>query len=113
MYNSKAQTEARTHPAIVNTQKALLNLWHASDPNTDISLQTPISYFDRLRIRQPGDAQFALGPHIDGGSVERWEDKGLQQVFGKLLEGRSAWKEHDPFNATPRLNAKQDMYHAS
>ncbi|KAF9559454.1 DUF1479-domain-containing protein [Agrocybe pediades] len=113
IYNSKAQTEARTHPAIVNTQKALLRLWHTSDPNTEISLQTPISYFDRLRIRQPGDAQFALGPHIDGGSVERWEDKGLQKVFGKLLQGGSAWREHDPFNATPRIEARQDMYHAS
>jgi len=35
-----------------------------------------MSYYDRLRIRKPGDSKFALGPHIDGGSLERWEDPG-------------------------------------
>ena len=73
----------------------------------------PLSYFDRLRIRQPGDSKFTLGPHTDGGSVERWEDKGLQRAFSKLLEGGSNWKNHDPFDATPRLGVIQDMYHAT
>ncbi|KAF9479392.1 DUF1479-domain-containing protein [Pholiota conissans] len=113
IYNSKAQTEARTHPSIINTQKFLLSLWHKSDPSTEVSLETPMSYFDRLRIRQPGDSKFTLGPHTDGGSVERWEDKGLQKVFSKLLEGGSNWKNHDPFDATPRLGVIQDMYHAT
>ncbi|KDR75460.1 hypothetical protein GALMADRAFT_247897 [Galerina marginata CBS 339.88] len=113
IYNSKAQTQARTHPSLITTQKFLLSLWHTSDPSTEISLNTPITYFDRLRIRQPGDAKFALGPHIDGGSVERWEDKGLQRVFGKILEGGGQWKKHDPFNVSPRIGARQDMYHAS
>ncbi|KAF8953191.1 hypothetical protein BDZ97DRAFT_1679874 [Flammula alnicola] len=113
IYNSKAQTLARTHPGLINTQKFLLSLWHASDPNSEVSLQTPVSYFDRLRIRQPGDAKFTLGPHVDGGSVERWEDKGLQKVFGNILKGGSQWKKHDPFDVTPRIGAKQDLYHAS
>lgn len=113
IYNSKSQTQARTHPAVVETQKFLLSLWHTSDSNTEVSLQTPISYFDRLRIRQPGDAKFTLGPHVDGGSVERWEDKGLQKVFGKILKGGSSWKKHDPFDVTPRIGAKQDMYNTS
>lgn len=79
-YNTKAQTSARTHPGVVATQVFLLsdpNLYHASDAHSKISLTTPISYYDRLRIRQPGDARFALGPHVDGGSLERWEDAGL------------------------------------
>jgi len=41
-----------------------------------VSTTTPVSYYDRLRIRFPGDSVFALGPHIDGGSLERWEDPG-------------------------------------
>lgn len=98
---------------MIETQKFLLSLWHTSDPNTEVSLQTPISYFDRLRIRQPGDAKFTLGPHVDGGSVERWEDKGLQKVFGNILKGGSYWKKHDPFDVTPRIGAKQDMYNTS
>ncbi|KAJ3505316.1 hypothetical protein NLJ89_g7485 [Agrocybe chaxingu] len=113
IYNSKAQVQARTHPALINAQRFLLSLWHTSDPQTEISLQTPISYFDRLRIRQPGDAKFTLGPHVDGGSVERWEDKGMQKVFGSILKGGSSWEKHDPFDATPRIGAKQDLYHAS
>jgi len=112
MYNSKAQIRARTNAALIETQKFMLSLWHTSDPSTEISLTTPISYFDRLRIRQPGDATFTLGPHIDGGSFERWEDPGYRACFGKILQGGSRWREHDPFDATPRIHAKQDLYNA-
>lgn len=113
LYNSQSQIQARTHPALVETQRFLLSLWHTSDPSTEISLNTPISYFDRLRIRQPGDSKFTLGPHIDGGSVERWEDPGYRACFGKILEGGSSWREHDPFDVSPRIHAQQDLYHAS
>ncbi|KAI0051476.1 DUF1479-domain-containing protein [Auriscalpium vulgare] len=110
IYNSAAQTRARTHPALITTQRALLQLWHTSDAGSPVSLRTPVAYFDRLRIRTPGDRSFVLGPHIDGGSVERWEDPGFRACFGRILEGR--WREHDPFDASPRIDAKQDLYHA-
>jgi hypothetical protein len=77
-----------------------------------VDLSTPISYFDRLRIRTPGDTSFTLGPHIDGGSIERWEDKAFRRVWSKVLEGGSKWKQHDPFDASPRLDANQDLYNA-
>ncbi|KAF5363227.1 hypothetical protein D9758_008386 [Tetrapyrgos nigripes] len=109
-YNTKSQVLARTHPSILDTQRKLLRLWKASDPSTEISLNTPISYFDRLRIRHPGDQTFTLGPHIDGGSIERWEDPGYRSCFQKILEGR--WREHNPFDASPRIHAKQDLYNA-
>ncbi|KAH8982918.1 DUF1479-domain-containing protein [Lactarius hatsudake] len=111
IYNSEAQTRARTHPALLQTQRALLQLWHASDPQAKLSLGTPISYYDRFRIRLPGDRSFVLGPHIDGGSLERWEDLGFRACFGAILSGR--WRDHDPFDAAPRLHACQDLYHAA
>jgi hypothetical protein len=49
---------------------ALNNIWHASE-EAAIDLSTNVTYCDRLRIRQPGDTSFALGEHVDGGSVER------------------------------------------
>jgi len=112
IYNSKAQIAARTHPAIIETQRFLLSLWHSSSPTADVELSTPISYFDRLRIRTPGDTSFNLGPHVDGGSVERWEDTGFRKVWGKILEGGSGWKNHDSFDASPRLDVNQDLYNA-
>ena len=69
------------------------------------------------------------GPHIDGGSVERWEDPSMSHLtarvvlsdltgeftilayrkcFSKLLT--PFWREHDPFDATYRLDAIMDMY---
>ena len=111
IYNSGAQTRARTHPALLQTQRAILQLWHSSDPEACLSLGTPISYHDRFRIRHPGDRSFVLGPHIDGGSLERWEDPGFRACFGAILGGR--WREHDPFDAAPRLHACQDLYHAA
>ena len=38
--------------------------------DTSVSL----SYTDRFSVCQPDDAGFAFGAHIDGGSVEGWED---------------------------------------
>lgn len=111
IYNSSAQTRARTHPALVNTQRALLELWHMSDPSTRASMRTPISYYDRFRIRVPGDRLFTLGPHIDGGSLERWEDPGYRRCWSNILGG--TWREHDPFDVSPRIGAKQDLYHGT
>ncbi|TIA91080.1 hypothetical protein E3P99_01260 [Wallemia hederae] len=109
-YNSVAQIEARTHPGLIQSQQFMLDLLHASDPHSQISLQTPISYFDRVQLRKPGDESFALGPHIDGGSLERWEDEGYRNCWKSILNGD--WKGHDPFDISPRLNANYDLYGA-
>ncbi|EMD32980.1 hypothetical protein CERSUDRAFT_57601 [Gelatoporia subvermispora B] len=111
IYNSLGQIRGRTHPAVIETQKYLLSLWNAV-PGTSISLRTPVTYFDRLRIRPPGPSVFTLGPHIDGGSIERWEDVGFRACFRRILEGGDGWRAHDPFDAAPRLSANQDLYNA-
>ncbi|KZT05445.1 DUF1479-domain-containing protein [Laetiporus sulphureus 93-53] len=120
LYNSLAQVRARTHPALLGTQKALLSLWHASPPPIPslahtVSLRTPISYFDRLRMRPPGPSVFTLGPHIDGGGIERWEDPGFRACFRAILADADGegWRTHDPFDASPRLGARQDLYNAA
>lgn len=78
-----------------------------------ISPLHPLTYADRLRIRQPGDAGFALGPHIDGGSCERWEDYGygLGQVYKRNFEGR--WEEYNPWEASCRVASVADLYDGS
>jgi len=112
VYNSKPQIYARTHVSLLNTQRALLSLWHSS-PTAPIDFTTPISYFDRLRMRTPGDRSFTLGPHIDGGSVERWEDTAFRRVWTKIIcGGQNGWEAFDPFDATWRVNARQDLYNA-
>ncbi|EIW80166.1 DUF1479-domain-containing protein [Coniophora puteana RWD-64-598 SS2] len=116
LYNTQAQTRARTHPAVLNTQKALLKFWGSSLPRASadgedlVDYDTPVSYYDRLRLRKPGDRSFVLGPHIDGGCVERWEDPVYRKVWGKILSGGDSWKEYDPYDARWRLGAKQDLY---
>ncbi|TFK50762.1 DUF1479-domain-containing protein [Heliocybe sulcata] len=116
LYNSVAQSSARTHRSILRAQEFLLSLWHTSSPASLVSLKTPISYFDRLRIRNPDlNDEWAvrgLGPHIDGGSIEHWEDHNLRKCFKEILEGGSSWRLHDPYDATPRLDAKHDLYGA-
>lgn len=86
------------------------SLWHASSPTARISLANPLSYADRLRIRQPGDASFALGPHMDGGSVERWEREGYGRggVYDRVFEG--AWEGYDPWDAGGRVDAASNRY---
>ena len=72
LYWSPSQVLARAHPNLRRTQAFLMSHWHSDNKSARISTSHPVAYADRLRIRQPGDAGFALGPHVDGGSCERW-----------------------------------------
>ena len=87
-----------------------MSFWHSADPSVPISTRHPISYADRLRMRLPGDAKFALGPHVDGGSVERWDERGygLGKVYDDIWRGE--WEKFDPWEASCRLPVKADLH---
>ena len=110
LYWSASQVQARAHPNLIQTQKFLMSQWHSNRDKALISAQHPVAYADRVRIRQPGDAGFALGPHIDGGSCERWEPDGygLGEVYNSIYEGR--WEDFDPFESSCRLPVVSDLY---
>ncbi|KAK9236446.1 hypothetical protein V1525DRAFT_389440 [Lipomyces kononenkoae] len=109
LYWSPSQVHARSHPNLLLAQKALMSLWHTSDRNAELSTRYPLIYADRLRIRLPGDAQFTLGPHIDGGSIERWEDPEYASVYYEILRG-SGWESYDAYDYAHRIAAIADMY---
>jgi len=110
LYWSPAQIKARSHPNLIKAQRFLMEFWHSEDPNALISSSHPAIYADRLRMRSPGDARFALGPHVDGGSCERWELEGYGRggVYNKIWEGK--WEEYDPWESSCRLPVVSDMY---
>ncbi|KAL2674064.1 hypothetical protein Neosp_012510 [[Neocosmospora] mangrovei] len=106
-YWSPSQVKARSHPNMLATQSWMNQFYHA-DADQKIDLSTPLSYCDRVQIRPPGDKQFALSPHVDGGGVERWEDKAYNHVYRKIFQGK--WHEYDPWDLTGRLDANMNMY---
>ena len=110
LYWSRSQIRARTHPNLLKAHRFLMGFWHSKDPDTPISSSHPTSYADRLRMRQPGDAKFALGPHVDGGSVERWEEEGYGRghVYDAIWQGR--WEDFDPWESSCRLPVASDRY---
>ncbi|ROT42357.1 DUF1479-domain-containing protein [Sodiomyces alkalinus F11] len=110
LYWSRPQLTARAHPNMIKTQRFLMSYYQSSNPDAECSTQNPLMYADRLRIRQPGDAGFALGPHVDGGSVERWEPEGYGRgrVYDKIFDG--AWEDFDPWELSTRLDAVSDLY---
>ena len=73
----------------------------------------PVAYADRLRIRQPGDAGFALGPHVDSGSCERWEENGYGRggVYNEIFQGN--WETYDPWESSCRLPVVSDLYNGA
>ena len=94
---SKAQLEARSCESSLTVQRFLLSLFNKnSTSGGTVSFSTPLTYCDRLRIRRPGDSQFALGAHMDGGSVERWEDPTYRRSYEAILDGR--WRDHDSWD---------------
>ncbi|GJE98153.1 DUF1479-domain-containing protein [Phanerochaete sordida] len=112
LYSSPAQILARTHAHVLSTHKALLTTLFHARPDTLISLHTPLSYFDRLRIRPPGPTRFALGPHVDSGGIERWEDVQYRRVYAEILRGGSAWRGYDAWDLSERVGANLNLYNA-
>lgn len=87
-----------------------MQTWRSNNSEAMISSTRPVTYADRVRIRQPGDAGFALGPHVDAGSVERWEagGYGVSGVYEKIWAGD--WENYDPWESSCRLEANTDLY---
>ncbi|EUC40996.1 hypothetical protein COCMIDRAFT_107347 [Bipolaris oryzae ATCC 44560] len=110
LYWSRPQLLARGNPNLLKAHRFLMSFWHSSNPHIPLSTKHPISYADRLRLRQPGDARFSIGPHVDGGSVERWDEQGygLGKVYDSIWKGK--WEEFDPWEASCRLPIVPDLH---
>ena len=114
LYWSPSQVLARGHPNVLAAQRFLMGHWHSrNDRGALVSTRHPLAYADRLRIRLPGDEGFALGPHVDGGSCERWEEEGYGRggVYDAIFQGR--WEEYDPWEASCRLPVVSDLYNGA
>ena len=113
LYWSPSQILARAHPNLLKAQAFLMSHWHSADKCALLSTSHPTSYADRLRIRQPGDAGFALGPHVDAGSCERWEQNGYGRggVYDEIWKGN--WPAYDPWEASCRLPVVSDLYNGA
>ncbi|KAF7317151.1 hypothetical protein HMN09_00449800 [Mycena chlorophos] len=112
------QTEAgpnlkskRAHPNMLTAITWLNTLYHSAGAATSlegVDLKTPLSYADRFRIRHPGGDWNVHPPHVDGGTIERWEDDKMRECFKHILDGR--WREHDPYVLEPRIEARTSLY---
>ncbi|KAJ3785782.1 hypothetical protein GGU10DRAFT_421595 [Lentinula aff. detonsa] len=102
----KAQIEARSHPAVIRTQLAISQLYTASE-DTEVDLVNQALYADRWRVRRPGSAGM-FQPHLDNGSIERWEDEEYGRAFRKIWEGK--WEEYDAWDMDHRAEAVMDLY---
>ncbi|XP_006459018.1 hypothetical protein AGABI2DRAFT_217897 [Agaricus bisporus var. bisporus H97] len=110
LYWTKAQVQARAHPNFLKAEIWLNNLYHDKSglPTKDVDLSIPLTYADRFRIRKPGVKWGFHPPHIDGGSIERWEDPTFRKCFEDILTGN--WREHDPYALRGRLDARSSLY---
>lgn len=107
LYWSKSQLKARSHSNLRAASKFANKLWHAS-AESEVCLDQNISYADRLSVRYPGDTQFSLGAHADGGSLERWEDIEYRKCYDPIFQGR--WEDYDPFDATHRIGVDMNLH---
>ncbi|KAE9409770.1 DUF1479-domain-containing protein [Gymnopus androsaceus JB14] len=110
LYWTKPQVEARSHPNVLAASAWLNNLYHdSSEKNMEgVDLSTPLTYADRFRIRHPGPEWTSFPPHVDGGSIERWQDPAFRSCFNDILSGD--WRKHDPYALSGRFEARSSLY---
>ncbi|KDQ13124.1 hypothetical protein BOTBODRAFT_160721 [Botryobasidium botryosum FD-172 SS1] len=112
IYWSASQLRARSHPNVLAVSSFLNSLYHSgSDSSSDapVSLRSPLSYADRFRIRHPGPVKWNVHkPHIDGASIERWQDDDIRACYQSILHGD--WRAHDPYAIDGRLLGNTDVY---
>ncbi|OBZ72402.1 Uncharacterized protein YbiU [Grifola frondosa] len=110
LYWTRSQVRARSHPNVLAVTSWLNNMYHVKSGAKieNVDLDTPLSYADRFRIRHPGVQWDAHPPHVDGGSIERWEDKVFRNCFAEILSGD--WRKHDPYDLENRINARSSLY---
>jgi hypothetical protein len=104
IFYTKAQVAARSHPNFLSTTTWLNKLYSGNVEGEEVDLEAPLTYVDRFRMRQPGVAWGAHPPHIDGGSIERWQDTTFRTCFEAIFEGD--WRSHNPYSLKGRLGAK-------
>ncbi|KAI1774595.1 DUF1479-domain-containing protein [Hypoxylon cercidicola] len=107
------QVRARADSRVLEVQRFVMNMWHSNNETALVSSNHPVAYADRIRIRRPGDMSLGSGPHIDGGSVERWEPDGYGRAgtYAKIFQGR--WEEYDPWESSTRLGVTSDLYNGA
>ncbi|KAF4976962.1 hypothetical protein FZEAL_6432 [Fusarium zealandicum] len=110
IYWSPPQIKARAHENVLVAQQFLMNMWHSSDSAALVSPSFPVSYADRMRIRNPQDETCSLSVYVDGGSVERWEPDGygLAGTYRRIWDGQ--WEDWDPWESSTRLKVTSDLY---
>ncbi|KAJ3555054.1 hypothetical protein NM688_g2785 [Phlebia brevispora] len=110
LYWTQSQVRARAHPNVLAASAWLNNMYHHKDGKVEenVDLSMPLSYADRFRMRTPGTQWVVHPPHVDGGSIERWEDKAYRSCFEDILSGN--WRQHDPYDLGGRIKARTSMY---
>lgn len=110
LYWTGPQVKARAHPNVLNATTWLNNLYHVKTKEKvdGVDLSTPLAYADRFRIRHPGGLWNNHPPHVDGGAIERWQDKNFRQCYADILRGD--WESHDPYELYSRMNARTSLY---
>ncbi|KAF5342342.1 hypothetical protein D9611_001342 [Ephemerocybe angulata] len=113
LYWTKPQVKARSHPNLLAASTWLNQLYHLKSGAADttlegVDLSVPLTYADRFRIRHPGQVWNFHPPHVDGGTIERWEEPNFRKCFSDILEGN--WREHDAYDLEGRLNARTSLY---
>jgi hypothetical protein len=109
LYWTRAQVQARAHPNVLKVSTWLNNLYRAKTGKKmeGVDLDVPLVYADRFHIRHPGMQWDVPTPHIDGGSIERWEDSNFRRYFADILSGN--WRQHDPYELEGCLDAHASL----
>ena len=106
LYWSKTQVNIRQSNELDLVKKWLNSLWtHEHNGETIFDPNNELVYADRVRRREPGDKTLGLSPHCDAGSVERWIDKGYQDVYKDIFADN--FTKYDPFNAAYRNKTQE------
>ncbi|KAG1778992.1 hypothetical protein EV702DRAFT_1215771 [Suillus placidus] len=110
LYWTQAQVQARAHPNILKVSTWLNNLYRTKTGKKmeGVDLDVPLVYADRFSIRHPGAQWDVHPPHVEGSSIESWEDNNFRRYFADILSGN--WRQHDPYELEGCLDAHASLH---
>ena len=106
---SPVQVKTKAHPALLETQRLLMELWQSSDPS-GVALTThfPIACARQLFLSAPGEALYTIREPACSQAVNDLAAAGVESSLEEIQ--RESGKQHDSWDSSALFRSDEDAH---